>query len=235
MTQSSIRYARIFSTIIAVGMTAATTACGDDKSSNTAPLVATTVTINTGSDGQTGTVGQALAQPISVHVVDQNGAAFAGATVTWTVMSGGGAVSGPTSTTNATGDATTTWTLGNTAGADSLKADLGNGASVIVAATATAGPFASLALMSGDAQSLTAGSTTQPLIVKAVDALGNVVANATVTWTVTGGGTLSASSTTTDATGLAQITLATDATPETYTVIATSGAAAPVTFTITGM
>ena len=210
MNQSSLRYARTFSAIIVAGITAATAACGD-KSSNTAPLVGTTITINTGSDAQTGAVGQALAQPISVHVVDQNGAAFAGANVTWTVLSGGGSVSAATSATNTTGDATTVWTLGNTAGLDSLKADLGNGSSVTIAATAVAGPFASLSMVSGDAQSVTAGSTTQPLVVKAVDALGNVVANATVTWTVTGGGTLSATSSTTDATGMTQVTLTTDA------------------------
>lgn len=234
MKQSSLRYARVLSTIVAMGFTAATTAC-DDKSSNTAPLVGTTVTINTASGAQTGTAGQALAQPISVHVVDQSGAAFAGASLTWTVMSGGGSVSAATSTTNATGDATTIWTLGNTVGADSLKADLGNGSSVIIAATAVAGPFASLSLVSGDAQSVTAGSTTQPLVVKAVDTLGNAVANATVAWTVTGGGVLSTASTATDANGMAQVTLATDANPATYTVTATSGTAAAVTFTVTGM
>jgi hypothetical protein len=234
MKQSSLRYARAFSTIVAIGITTATTAC-DDNSSNTAPLIGTTVTINTGSDAQTGTAGQALAQPISVHVVDQNGAAFAGASITWTVMSGAGTVSAATSTTNATGDATTIWTLGNTAGADSLKADLGNGSSVIIAATALAGPFASLSLVSGDAQSVTAGTTTQPLVVKAVDTLGNPVANATVTWAVTGGGVLSATSSTTDATGMASVTLATDANPATYTVSATSGTVAAITFTVTGM
>lgn len=234
MTQSRLRYARAFATIGAVAITAAAAACGDKNDSNTAPLVGTTATINTGSDAQTGVAGQALAQPISVHVVDQNGAAFVGGTVTWTVMSGGGSVSAPTSTTSATGDATVTWTLGNTAGPDSLKADLGNGSSVIIASMATAGPFASLSVVSGDAQSVAAGSTTQPLVVKAVDAFGNVVANATVTWTVTGGGTLSAGSSTTDATGRTQVTLTTDATAATYTVSATAGAVAPVTFTVTG-
>ncbi|HTE45968.1 MAG TPA: Ig-like domain-containing protein [Gemmatimonadaceae bacterium] len=151
MMDSSIRSTRLFSGFVLAALAAAAVACSDDDS-NTAPLVATTVTINTGSSEQTGTVGQPLAQPISVHVVDQDGNAFSGATITWTVMSSGGTVPAATSTTNATGDATTTWTLGNTPGADSLKADLGNGSSVIITATATAAASASFSPVIRDAQ-----------------------------------------------------------------------------------
>ena len=75
--------------------------------------------------------GQPLAQPIVVHVVDQNGASIANAVVKWTVLSGGGSVSAATSQTDANGNASITWTMGPAAFADSLRAAIANGASVI--------------------------------------------------------------------------------------------------------
>ena len=68
-----------------------------------------------------------------------------------------------------------------------------------------------------------------------VDQFGNPISGTTVTWAVTGGGTLSATTSTTDATGSTQVTLTTTAAPGSYTVTATAGTLTPVTFTITGM
>ena len=63
-------------------------------------------------DGQEGTVGEPLAKPFVVSVLDQNGAAFAGAVVTFSVTAGGGTLSSTTATTNANGRARSTLTLG---------------------------------------------------------------------------------------------------------------------------
>src|SRR5438552_270108 len=81
----------------------ASVACSNSDS-NVAPAVATNITANASTNGQSGMVGQTLAQPISVHVADQNGAAFAGATVSWAARAGSGSVSAATSTTDANGD-----------------------------------------------------------------------------------------------------------------------------------
>jgi hypothetical protein len=113
-------------------------ACGDDDVTNVVPPVATTLTITTGTDSQTAVAGAALATPISVHVLDQSGVAIANATVTWEVLTGGGSMGSATSTTNATGDATAAWTLGMTAGENTVKASLANGQSVTFTATGTA-------------------------------------------------------------------------------------------------
>ena len=64
-------------------------------------------------DGQEGTVGEPLAKPFVVSVLDQNGAAFAGAVVTFSVTAGGGALSPTTATTDANGRARSTLTLGS--------------------------------------------------------------------------------------------------------------------------
>jgi adhesin/invasin len=206
-------------------------ACSDNNST-TAPLTATTITTNAATNGQSGDAGTALAQPVGVTVFDQNGAPLANATVNWAVESGGGSVASPTSVTDANGNATIVWTLGPTIGTDSLKASIAGGEDAFATATVVPGPASAVHITSGDPQTVTAGSSSAPLVVQVVDQFANPVPNVTVTWTVAGGGTLSATSTTTDATGSTQVTLTTDAAPANYTVTATTGGITPVTFTI---
>ena len=106
-------------------------------------------------------------------------------------------------------------------------------ASVTIAATAGPGAMAAVAIFSGDGQTVVSGSATQPLVVRATDQFGNAVANATITWTATGGGTLSATSSMTDASGFAQVILTTGVNAGSYTVTATGTGGTPVTFTVT--
>ena len=56
-------------------------------------------------DGQEGTVGAVLAEPFVVSVLDADGAAIAGAVVTFSVTAGGGTLSAATATTDANGQA----------------------------------------------------------------------------------------------------------------------------------
>jgi adhesin/invasin len=204
----------------------------DDKFdfSNVILPVATTLTVVPGSDGQIGVAGQPLPVPITVHVRDQNGIAIAGAVVSWTIIGASGSVSSPTSTTNGSGDASVVWTLGTAVGTDSLSASLANGAAVLIRATAIAGPFNTLLLSTGDGQSFPSAAGSAPFAVKAVDANGNPVANVSVAF-VASAGTLSASSATTNANGLASVTLLAGAPTGPFTVTATAGVAAPVVFT----
>lgn len=61
--------------------------------------------------GQQGILGQPLAQPLVVQVIDDAGAALPGLVVQWQVTSGSAALNPATSTTNAQGRASTTVTL----------------------------------------------------------------------------------------------------------------------------
>jgi Bacterial Ig-like domain (group 1) len=233
MQQRSIRYTRWLVPALGGALLLGSAAC-DDKITNSLTLVASSITVSSASNGQTGEVGQPLAQPIVVHVSDQNGASIANALVAWTVVSGGGSVDAATSLTDGNGNASVTWTMGDVAGEDSLRAGITSGATATITATATAGAAATITKTSGDNQSVAAGSASDPMVVTVVDQFGNAVAGATVTWTTTGTGTLSETSTTTDASGQAQVTLTTGAAPETASVTASSGAAAAVSFTIVG-
>ncbi len=142
----------------------------------------------TAGDLQTGTVGTALPTPLKVTVVDRLGAPVAGQPVTFAVT-GGGSLSVTTATTGADGSATTTWTLGmSTATAQAVTATSG-ASSVSFGVTAVSGPAAAISISSGNGQTGATGAAL-PLapVVRVVDAFGNPVSGASVTFAVTGGG-----------------------------------------------
>lgn len=205
----------------------------DDNNFNAVVILAEGIAVAPASNNQIGTVNQPLPNPIVVHVTDRNGNSSANNVVAWTVLSGGGSVSAAATTTDANGNTSVVWTMGPTVGVDSLRATLAGGASVIITATAQAGVITeTITKVSGDAQTIGINGTSAPMVVLIQDLAGNPVAGATVTWSPSGG-TLSATSTTTDASGHAQVTLTAGAAAATYTVTVTSPGAAAVTFTIT--
>jgi hypothetical protein len=146
--------------------------------------------------------------PPSVIVRDQNGNPFAGAPVTFTVMSGGGTITGAASaTTDASGIATVGgWTLGKTAGPNMLQATSGS-LTASFTATGTAGPAASMTISTGENQIAVAGTVlpVNPAVV-VQDANGNVKSGVTVTFTVgSGGGSVTGATATTNAAGIAAV------------------------------
>lgn len=127
-------------------------ACGgggssDRNGSPTAPApqptptpVATSLAVSAGAN-QAAFVRSPVAVQPAVVVKDQNGAAMAGVSVSFSVAGGGGTITGATQTTNAAGIATVgSWTLGATAGTNTLAAAATglSGATVTFAATALA-------------------------------------------------------------------------------------------------
>lgn len=90
-----------------------------------------------GGDQQQGTINTALTVPLSVRVTNSGGLAQEGVTVSWTVTSGGGSVSPPTSVSDVNGVATTTWTLGPVPGEQTVTASLQEGATTTFTAVAT--------------------------------------------------------------------------------------------------
>jgi hypothetical protein len=83
---------------------------------------ATQIAVNAGN-GQSATVGTAVATPPSVIVKDANGNPVSGTSVTFAIATGNGTVSGGSATTGANGIASAGgWTLGTTAGTNTLTA-----------------------------------------------------------------------------------------------------------------
>lgn len=158
---------------------------------------------------QVGPVGAALAGPVVVRVLDSDQQPVDNQEVDFVIASGGGSVEAATVTTGADGLASATWTLGPTAGGQELRARTPRGGDgepleVRFTATAVAGNASVLAGVSGDDQTGPVNSAlADSLVVKATDALGNPVANVEVTWSVSGGGSISPVTVVTGEDGLA--------------------------------
>lgn len=168
---------------------------------------ATSIELVSGED-QTADAGTVLANSIKILVKDQNGDAFAGAAVNFAVTEG--SVSSASEITDASGNASVSWTLGSTAGTQALtvtafKADgttALTGSPITVNATALVKEAASIELVSGGDQSGMV-QTTLPndIIILVRDADGSVFANAEVIFSVTEGSVTSPA--TTDVSGQA--------------------------------
>lgn len=196
---------------------------------------------NAGANNQSAAAGTALPIPPSVKVSDSRGNGVAGVAVNFAVASGGGSVTAANVTTNSAGIATVgSWTLGTTAGPNSLVATSGSlsGSPVTFNATGTAGAPGLITIVAGDAQTAIAG-TAAPIApsVKVTDQNGNAVAGATVTFTVVvGNGSIAGATATSNASGIATAgawTLGVVAGEN--RLAATSGALTATTFTATGI
>ncbi|MEO5511033.1 MAG: hypothetical protein ABIS27_10435, partial [Longimicrobiales bacterium] len=193
------------------------------------------ITIVSGN-AQSSTVGAALPVRPAVRTHDSFGNAVAGVNVTFTIVSGGGVITGGTVTTGADGLATIgSWTLGNVAGANSITASATGATTATITATGVAGTATQLEKVSGDVQTAAAGGAVAVApTVRVKDAFGNVKSGASVVFAVTGGnGSIAGGATkTTDANGVANVTTWTLGNTGANTLTATVGALV-ATFTAT--
>jgi hypothetical protein len=190
-------------------------------------------------DNQAAAVGSAVATAPSVVVKDSSGAPVAGATVTFTVVAGGGSITNPVAVTGTDGIARVgSWMLGRQAGGNILAATTAGAANSVVTfrAAGMAGMATQIVLNGGNNQTTTVGTpvTTPPSVV-VLDQFNNPVAGVAVTFTVTsGGGVVSpTTSVATSASGIAAATswtLGPAAGTNTLTATATGLAGSPVTF-----
>ena len=191
-------------------------------------------------DGQSGTVGAVLPEPIMVEVQDQYGNLIAGATVNWSAATG--SVSVASSLTDANGHASASWTIGTVAGTGNQSAT-GSlpgvfGAQWTFIATARPGPAATMTLVSGDAQGAIIGTKlATPLAVKVEDTYGNSISGLAVTWDPTlGGGWVSTPQSPTTAAGVSTVTrtLGNAVGPQTTNALLFGATPLQVTFNATG-
>jgi adhesin/invasin len=182
--------------------------------------------------GQTAAAGTALPEPLIVSVTDAFGNPVSGAAVTWAAV-GGGSVSVPTTNTDAQGRTSVTRILGPAAGVQSTTASSGGlaGSPVTFIHTATAGSASGVQPLSGDGQQAPPRTVLpNPIVVGVTDADGNPVSGAAVTWVVTGGGgSVSPSTSVTDAAGHATTswTLGTAVGPNTLMAVVSGVGSAP--------
>lgn len=206
-----------------------------------------------GGQGQVGVVAQPLEAPLEVRVLNTEGSAMAGVTVQWQVTDGGGSLASTSTATGADGSTTATWTLGTTVGPNGARASVSGLEPVTFAATATAGPAATVTIQAGDGQTAPVGSAVPVAPAVLVrDAFGNPVAGAQVAFAVTtGGGSVSGGgggrggggggggaggNEIANAAGIATVgSWRLGPTPGTNTLTATVAGVSPVVFTATGV
>src|SRR5207245_8806276 len=112
----------------------------------------TQIGVNAGNN-QTATTGTPVPVPPSVIVRDASGNPVAGMAVTFAVAAGGGSITGASQTTSASGIAAVgSWTLGTTAGTNTLTATATGptGSPGTFTATGTPGPPATMVKVPGD-------------------------------------------------------------------------------------
>ena len=162
-----------------------------------------------GTDGQSATAGTAVALAPAVRVADSYGNPIEGIGVTFAVTPEVGAITGGAQSTDQNGIATVgAWTLGSTAGLYEMTATAEGLDPLTFTATATAGAATTIirdALTDG--LSAAVGTAVgAPPSVQVTDEHGNPVAGVTVTFAVSsGGGSVTGSTQTTNATGVATV------------------------------
>ena len=197
-----------------------------------------TMVIDSGQ-GQTATVNTNVAVKPTVLIRDQYNNPVPSVGVTFAVTGGGGsALPGTPVSTDGSGRArVTSWTLGQTAGANALQATASGVTPANFTATGIAGAPAIVAKTAGDSQAVTVNSAvpTAPTVL-VTDQFGNPVESVTVTFNVaSGGGGLTNGTRKTGSTGHAAVgswTLGTQAGLNTLTATPTGLSAA--TFSATG-
>ncbi len=203
---------------------------------------ASKVAVNAGNN-QTATVGAAVATAPSVLVTDVYNNPVGGVAVNFAVASGGGSIPGGSATTNASGiAAVASWTLGTTAGANTLRATSGSltGSPVSFAATGIAGAPTKIAKKDGDGQTAHIGApvSVAPSVL-VTDAYNNPVSGVTITFAVaSGGGSIPSGLVTTNASGIAAVgswTLGPNPGPNTLTSTGAGLTGSPLTFNATGI
>lgn len=189
-----------------------------------------TTLVATSGGGQSAFTGSAFAAPLVV-LAENGGTPAPGVTILWAVSGNATLVAG--GPTDAAGNASATVTAGASAGPVTVTATRQDAVAATASFSLTVTTAGTLAIVSGDGQTLVPGTASEPLAVVLRDAAGNPVPGAAISWT-TSAGTLGTAATTTSATGASSNTVTADA-PGAIEVTASSPlAAAPVTFALNG-
>jgi hypothetical protein len=192
---------RIVVTVVSAALIAG---CGKDAAGPATPAAVTAVS----APEQSATVGTAVAAAPTVRVTDVGGRAVANVEVVFAVASGGGSVNGATATTDTDGRAAVqSWTLGTTAGGNTLSATAAGLTPVIFAATGTADAPVTMTAVAGEDQVAIGGTGVAGApAVELRDQHGNPVPGVTVNWVVTaGGGGVTGAAATTNSQGVATV------------------------------
>ena len=178
-------------------------------------------------------VASLLPVPLKVKIKDVKGNGISGMSVSFSDAGVGGALSTPTTTTDSSGYASTSYTTGIRSGVVSITAAAA-GLSSVLKETVLAGPPSSPTIYSGNMQTVKAGFPASKLSqVKVADQYGNPVPGISVSFDDGGvGGSFSSNPVVTNPAGIAGPRYTAPPTPGTVTVTASVPGAGSVAFTL---
>jgi hypothetical protein len=193
-----------------------------------------TISITSGNN-QSASVGSALPSPLTVTLKDAQGNELAGVSVSFSDGGAGGTFSPALATTNSSGVATTSYTTGTQAGTIDITASTAGVTSREFKETVLAGAPTSMAIYSGNNQTVKPGDTTSnKLKVIVTDNYSNPVSGVSVTYSDGGaGGSFSSNPAITETTGVAGTLYTASQQEGTVTITASSGGLPSALFTIT--
>ena len=166
------------------------------KDSSGPPGGAASVVAGTAASG--GVVGTAQSTSPTFTVRNSGGAAIGGIAVSVLVTSGGGSLAGAPSQSTAGETSVGVWTLGPTAGAQSVTVTVNGLTPLVLTATAAPGSATGVTISAGNNQTALAGTAVATAVqARVVDSFGNAIPGQTISWSVIdGSGTLTGSTTT---------------------------------------
>jgi hypothetical protein len=224
MTRHALRLASLAAGVIAIGVAAA---CNDHPLGPTVP----DAVFSAGGDSQTILVGNRLSAPLIALVKNSSGAPLPNVTVNWSVTSGGGSLSDVSTTTDANGQAQTTYLSGALADTVKISASTGQRAHLFTIKL-LADTEAILSALQGNGSAALVGDSLT-IIAKATDRFGNIIPGVAIDWS-TSGGTLDKTSATTDSLGRATNVITVGPDTGNYVVTASSRFNT-ITFTVTAI
>lgn len=188
-------------------------------------------------NNQQGEVAQPLAESLVVSVTDQDDRPVVGQVISFNLS--GGSISPAAAITDGQGKATFHWTLGTTAGPQTMEAGIAASGSLkpkaTLSATGTPGPVSVIQKVSGNGQTAQVGTALpQALVVELTDDYGNPVPGADVVWQANDGN-MNTGVGTTDAQGQASAiwTLGSTIGSQSATVLPQGTSVTPETFSAT--
>jgi hypothetical protein len=192
---------RIRSAVLSMLLLAPLAACDGDPAASTPAQVQAV-----SGGGQTAPTETALSTELVAKVTSSGGRGVPGVGVDWTVDAGGGTLSAASTQTDAAGEARVQWTLGAAPGTFTAHAAVAGLPPAAFTATAAPPQPSSLQISGGNGQTAAPGAAlADSLAVRVLSAQGRAVPGVAVAWSVSGGGTLSAASSTTNAAGIAKV------------------------------
>ena len=193
---------------------------------------------NVSGDDQRGSPGTTLEKPFVVEVQDERSVAFEGVPVTFTVTAGDGTLHTTRTATDSNGRAESTLTLGPNPGTNTVTVSVaGSQEKETFNAEGVRTPKTLEIFSGGDQEGAPGAALENPFVVEVRDQTDKPLPGVQVTFSVSsGGGTLSATSATTDSNGRAESTLTLGPNPGRNTVtVSVAGSQEKETFNAEGI